>query len=77
MDFKVGFAITLYRGPHADIGDAGPGFAVDIDIHQIHPGERHATTLELNVGSGRTQLPGQFLAMQHATGNPVRATERY
>ncbi|MNF65780.1 hypothetical protein D3C84_475560 [compost metagenome] len=76
MDFKVGLAITLYRGPYADISDTGPGLAVDIDIHQIHTCERHATTFELNVGSGRTQLPGQFLAVQHATGNAVRATEQ-
>ena len=76
MYFQVGLAITLYRGPYADIGDTGPGLAVDLDVDQVDPGKRHATALELYVGGGRTQLPGQFLAVQNATGYPVRAPEQ-
>ena len=76
MHFKVGFAITLNSWPHANIGNAWPGLAVDVDIDQVNPGQWHATTLELNVGSRRTQLTRQLLAMQHAPGNPERTSEQ-
>src|SRR5471032_2240800 len=74
MHFEVGFAITLDRWPHADVGDAWPGLAVDVD--QVNPGQRHATALELYVGSWRTELARQLLAMQDAPGNPERTTEQ-
>ncbi len=76
MHFEVGFAITLNRWPHADIGDAWPGLAVDVDIDQVNPGQRHATALELYVGRGRTQLARQLLAVQHPPGNLERPPEQ-
>src|SRR5471032_788787 len=76
MHFQVGLAITLDRWPHADVGDAWPGLAVDVDVDQIHPGQRHATALELHVGRGRTQLARQFLTVQHPPRDPERTTEQ-
>src|SRR5471032_903223 len=76
MHFQVGLAITLDRWPHADVGDAWPGLAVDVDVDQIHPGQRHATALELHVGLGRTQLARQFLTVQHPPRDPERTTEQ-
>ncbi|MNY51653.1 hypothetical protein D3C86_1872630 [compost metagenome] len=74
MYFEVGLAITLYRWPHADIGDAWPGLAVDVDVDQVNPGKRNATALELYVGRGRTQLASQLLAVEYPPGNLERAT---
>lgn len=76
MYFEVGLAITLYRWPHADIGDAWPGLAVDVDVDQVNPGKRNATALELYVGRGRTQLASQLLAVEYPPGNLERATQQ-
>lgn len=76
MNLEMGFAIPLDRGAHTDIGDAGPGLAVDIDIDQVHPGQWNTTTLELNVGRGGTQLARQLLAVQDPPGDTERPAEQ-
>src|SRR5690349_15116672 len=76
MYFKVGLAITLYGWPHADIGDAWPGLAADVDVDQVNPGKRNSTALELYVGRGRTQLARQLLAVQHPPRNLERPTQQ-
>ncbi|KID12006.1 hypothetical protein P279_30870, partial [Rhodobacteraceae bacterium PD-2] len=76
VNFQVGLAITCNRGPDTYIGDSRPRLAVDIDAHQVNPGQRHTTALELHVGSWRTQLARQLLAVQYPPGNTERATEQ-
>ena len=76
VNFQVGLAITCNRGPNAYIGDSRPRLAVDVDAHQVNPGQRHTTALELHVGGWRAQLARQLLAVQYPPGNAERATEQ-
>ena len=69
MHFQVSAAVAGNGRPHADIGDTGPHLAIYLCADQVNPAERHATTLELYVGSRCTQLPGQLLPMQHSPTN--------
>ena len=61
----MGLAITCNRGPDTYIGDSRPRLAVYIDAHQVNPGQRYTTALELHDGSWRAQLARQFLPVQY------------
>jgi hypothetical protein len=76
VNFQVGLAITCNRGSDAYIGDSRPRLAVNVDTHQVNPGQRYTTALELHVGGWRAQLARQLLAMQYPPGNAERATEQ-
>ena len=76
MYFKMGAAIPCYGWPHADIGDAGPGLAIDLDAGQVHPGQRHTTTLKLDIGGRRAQLARQFLPVQYPASDLKRTPQQ-
>ena len=76
MYFEVGVAIPCYGRSDADIGDAGPGLAIDLDAGQINPGQRSATTLELDIGGRGAQLARQFLTVQNPAFNGEGAPQQ-
>lgn len=76
VHLKVGAAVTGDGRTHANVGDARPGLAIDLRADQIDSAQWHATTLELHVGGGRTQLARQLLAVQNPSGDLERATEQ-
>ncbi len=76
MYLEVRAAVTGHGRAHPDVADTRPGLAVDLDAGQVHPGQRHAAPLELDVGGGRAELAGQLLAVQHAPGDAIRAAQQ-
>src|ERR1700712_4093836 len=76
VNLQVGASIARHAGTHANVGDARPYLAVNLRADQIDTGQWHATTFELYVGRGRTQLTRQLLAMQHAAGYLERAAQQ-
>ena len=76
MYFKMGAAIPCYGWPDANVGDAGPGLAIDVDAGQVNPGQRNTATFELNIGGRRTQLARQFLPVQYPASNLKRAPQQ-
>ncbi|MCY1294056.1 hypothetical protein D9M70_433370 [compost metagenome] len=67
VHLEVRAAIALDGRPHANVGNPRPALAVQLGADHEHPGERHATALELHVGGRRAELAGQFLAVQDAS----------
>ena len=72
VHLEMGATVTGHRRPYTYIGDAGPGPAIYLGTDQIHPGQRHMATLELDIGRRRIQLTPQLLPMQHPPGNLKR-----
>src|SRR3990167_7531241 len=72
----MGLPITFYRWPHTNIGDPRLLHASQLDADQIHAGQRHAATLELDIGGWRPELAPELLPVQNPPGNLKRPPEQ-